>query len=305
MTYENFKQKLLEHLATRLPEETRFEVQRILKNNDLVLDGLLISTPSVNISPTIYLNYYYESYTDGMPFCDVVERILTCYEKYKLESSVDVSFFCDFSKVKDHIIFKLVNLEQNTELLKTVPHVPYLDLAIVFCYFIPSNTCDVLKESASATILIHDSHIAYWDKTPYELLQIAKENTPRIFEPRLYPLSDMIYDMMPALDEEVSSPEKPEMEIPIYVLTNNQKFLGAATLLYHGILEKCAQTLDDDFYIIPSSIHEVLLLPKDCHTSAEDLSSLVREVNENHVAVEEILSNHVYFYNRLTCQIKY
>lgn len=303
MTYETFKTKLLAQLAQMLPEDTHFEVQRILKNNHLVLDGLLISTPSVNVSPTIYLNYYYETYTDGVPFCDIAERIVACYEKYKLDNSVDVSFFCDFAKVKDYIIFKLVNLEQNTELLQDIPHIPYLDLAIVFCYFLPSGTCDALEESASATILIHNSHMGYWGTCAEDLLQIAKENTPRLFEPQLHPLSDMVLDLISPLDENGMSPDDFALDIPVYVLTNNRKFLGAATLLYHGILEKCAQTLDDDFYIIPSSIHEVLLLPSGIGSSAEDLTALVRDVNENHVAIEEILSNHVYFYNRFERQI--
>lgn len=94
------------------------------------------------------------------------------------------------------------------------------------------------------------------------------------------------------------------LEPPIYVLTNQLKFFGASVLLYRDILKKCSDLFKDDFYLIPSSIHEVIALPKELVSSRENLNALIQEVNREHVAPEEILSDHFYFYNYSTGQLQ-
>ena len=98
MTYESFKQELIQMLSVHLSADTSFQVQQILKNNGLRLDGLSISTPEVNISPTIYLNYYYEQYQSGTSLDSIADKILACYHRYRMEESIDLSFFENFCK---------------------------------------------------------------------------------------------------------------------------------------------------------------------------------------------------------------
>lgn len=297
MTYEKFIQEIPILLTKYLPEDTTLKVRPVLKNNNLVFEGLLITTPSVNISPTIYLNPYYELYQDGFTLSEICEMIAECYKDSKIDGSVDTSFFEDFSQVKEHIVCKLINVDLNRTLLKQVPYIAYLDLAIVFCYFIPGEKNELASEDVNATILIHHNHLKLWDITTDDLFHLAMENTPRIFPGRIVPMSQLLLE----LEEDVPCDT---LEPPIYVLTNQLKFFGASVLLYRDILKKCSDLFKDDFYLIPSSIHEVIALPKELVSSRENLNALIQEVNREHVAPEEILSDHFYFYNYSTGQLQ-
>ncbi len=304
MTYENFKNELLSLLESHLPEEAELQVQPVLKNNNLTLDGLTIAIPSVNISPTIYLDYYYELYEDGKSMAEVCELVLNSYHTYRFEESVDLSFFNDYEKVKDHIIYKLINAGQNQELLSKIPFIPYLDLAIVFCCYLPSDFSPFNDEHSNGTILIHHAHMEHWKMTPLELLRVAKANTPSLLEPSIRPLSDFILENM-AETERSAEIDEVDLAFPMYILTNQMQFLGATSLLYQGLLAKCGEILEDDFYIIPSSIHEVLLLPKGSLSARDFIDSMINDVNSTELKQEEVLSDHAYFYNRLTNQVSF
>lgn len=305
MTYESFKQELIQMLSVHLSADTSFQVQQILKNNGLRLDGLSISTPEVNISPTIYLNYYYEQYQSGTSLDSIADKILACYHRYRMEESIDLSFFENFKTVRERIIYKLVNLKQNEALLAEIPFVPYLDLAIVFCYHLDHPATDAKDEAiTNASILIRNSHLDYWHITLTELLTAARHNTPHLLQPTFCPLTQMLAQMqLPDMEDMDLAEQLPDY--PLYLLTNRRQFLGAATILYHDLLKKCADELQSDLLILPSSIHEVLLLPYDGNQSLEECSRIVCQVNEDSVSPEEILSDHVYLFDRRTNQIHY
>lgn len=305
MTYDNFKEQLISMLAERLPRDTRIEVQPILKNNNLSLDGLLLSAPEANISPTIYLNYYYEWYQDGRLLTEICDHIIELYEKNRLDHPIDFAHFGEYDKVKDHIIFKLIHAEKNQELLKDVPFVPYLDFAIVFCYLLPQESCELLQEDVQATILLRDSHIKQWDVSVEEVYARAKENTPRLLEPQMRPISEVVCELFDFGEECGLTEEDLVEQVPLFVLSNTKQFMGAAVMLYPEILEKCADMFAGDFYILPSSIHEVLLFPKNDDFLEEELTQMVRSVNEEHVAVDEVLSDHVYYYEKSSATVNY
>ena len=86
-------------------------------------------------------------------------------------------------------------------------------------------------------------------------------------------------------------------------MTNRQEVNGASVLLYDDVLQTFALKKKTDFYILPSSVHEVLLIPADNQISMSTLSSMVRDVNSSQLAREEILSDHVYYYSLETDQI--
>lgn len=295
MTYEKFIQEVQQLLQARLPQDISLVVQPVLKNNHQVLDGLLFTSPSTNISPTLYLNSYYDSFQQGESLSDICDHICKCYENAKWEEKIDLSFFQDFSKVADSLILKLIHTEKNKELLEQIPHIPYLDLSIVFCYFIPAKTSILHNADTHATILIQNSHLNMWKINTETLYQHAKENTPRLFPTKIFPLTELFGE---TATDSLSSP-------PLYVITNPFQFLGATALLYPDTLSRCEKLIEDDFYIIPSSIHELIVLPQNQASSKEYLTALIQEVNQHHVATEEILSDHPYFYSHNTKKIQF
>jgi len=295
MTYQEFKNNTLHAISTKLGPSYRIALQDIIKNNDTHLDGLTILSENSNISPTIYLNYYYDQYLAGKSLSCIYEDIMLSYREHAPKESIDISFFTDFTKVKNRIVFKLVNYDRNKDLLSKVPHIRYLDLAIIFNCFVESLI------DGYATILIYHHHLSYWNISTEELYHLAMKNTPRLLPYHLQNMNDILVELLnteqPDWMNETFEP------IPMYVLSNISKLHGSGCILYEDLLFQISQSLDSDFYILPSSIHEVLLIPVEHANSYAELSSMVREINNTQLSREEVLSDRVYFYSRHTGKV--
>ena len=211
MTYQEFKQTIVYAISNKLGSDFRVSLQDIIKNNDTHLDGLTILSKGSNISPTIYLNYYYDQYLSGKSLSSVQDDILLSYHKNVPKENIDISFFTDFAKVKTRIIFKLVNYDRNKELLSKVPHVRYLDLAIVFNCFVNST------EEGYATILIHHHHLSFWNISTDELYNLAMKNTPHLLQYQLQNMSDVILNLF--FEDESQIPQDSIPDFPMYVLS--------------------------------------------------------------------------------------
>ena len=258
-----------------------------------------------NISPTIYLNHYYEAYESGETTLRcIVDDVLDTYERNRVNQSVDMRFFMDYESIKDRIIFKLIHAERNEEMLKDIPNIRYLDFAIVF-------QCLISDEMfGNATIMIHNAHLKIWEITTEELYQNALLNTPRLQRYDIKSMRDVLCEMM-RLEElegkQIIDKEEYLRELqdatPMYVLSNRTRVQGASCILYPDILEDFAAAIRSDFYILPSSIHEVILLPAQGDEDEEALEKMVREVNETQVEREEVLSDSVYYFNRKTGEL--
>lgn len=300
MTYEQFKQRLIADLSKFFPDGTQLSIRPFSHNNQVILDGLIILETGSNISPTIYLNHYYEKYLNGSSFSALQSQILHYYYDHRSICSVDTSFFTCFENVRSRIVYKLIHYEKNKELLKEVPHFPYLDLAIVFYYLVQESPCQ------STSIPIFNHHLNLWNISKDTLLFLARKNTPSLMASCCSSLSDLflpVLDLLPASEHQ--TPLKPPASdlVPMYVLTNQQRVNGACCILYQDVLRQISQQLNDNLYILPSSIHEVILIPASTTENPQELSRIVQEINQTEVAPEEVLSDCVYHYNRCSDQI--
>lgn len=290
-------QKFIENVKNHLQEELQLKVHvyPVLKNNGTVYDGMVIMDPVLNISPTIYLNPYYHRYLDGVSMEDIYEDILKTYHDNLPLEDFDISIFTDYEKAKERIIMKLVNARKNKELLRQVPHILIYDLAIVFLCSVSELMNDY------ATILIYNHHMNQWEKTPEDLYDIAKVNTIQLLPPRL----DNLHDIFEHITEE-SLPFLEDLNCSI--LTNVLRIHGATCMVYPNLLEEISEVYEDNLVIIPSSIHEVLIIPEknmgEDH-SLENFTPLIQEVNETQLRDSEVLSDHAYLYNKNSKEITY
>ena len=290
MTYQEFKQYIIQHVTCELGSSATVSIQDIVKNNNTHLDGLTVFCPGQNLSPTVYLTYYFDQYQKGQPLSDVLSAILAIYQETPSVSSIDISFFTSYEKVRERIVFKLINYEKNRELLSDVPHFRYLDLAIVFNCLIHTD------QTGTATILIRHQHLSLWNITDDDLYALAISNTPKLLP---YDLRNMSEVLLELLGTDAPLPDElQENEFPMYMLSNRARLNGSGCILYQDLLQSFAEHLASDFYILPSSIHEVLLIPASDNSSPEELNAMVREVNASQLTREEVLSDHVYFYSR-------
>ena len=177
-----------------------------------------------------------------------------------------------------------MNQEANKDLLKEVPYEAYLDMAIVFYVLLEVNTYGM------ASMLIKDEHLAMWNVTAEEICRRAYENTGKLLPYEL--------KTMKAVIQELTDTESENKEDVMYVLSNRSRSYGAAAILYKGRLEGIGEYLKEDYYVLPSSVHEVIIIPQSAAPGQEELSDLVTEINTTQVDAEEVLSNHAYYYDR-------
>ena len=171
MEYYEFMEKVKDQLQRLAEEGVCIKLQKIQKNNGILLKGVSILKNVENIFSTIYLDSFFARYQNGETVETIAREIMDLYQIYRIEEPIDPDFYCDFSNVWDHIVCKVINYEKNRELLKNIPYLRYLDLAIVFY-------CRIQDEQiGKGTILIHNSHLKLWSITDSELSESAKYNT--------------------------------------------------------------------------------------------------------------------------------
>lgn len=294
----DFAEMVSRAVSEKLGERHQVKLQEVIKNNGVVLQGLVILSECQNLSPTIYLNYFLEAYRAGTPLARVVEEVLKIYEEDTPKTSVNMDFFRDFDAVRSGICYKLINRERNRMLLERIPHIDFLDLSICFFYAYRDEAV------GSGSILIHNNHVDMWGCSTELLVKLAQENTRRIFPWELHDMEELLKDWIDEERAEENSPAPEDGHVPLRVLCNAQRTGGAACMIYPGVLSQLAEREADDLYILPSSIHEVIIMPAREADDVGRLLDMVREINGTQVAPEEVLSDNLYFYDRLANRVE-
>jgi hypothetical protein len=298
MTKEEFAREMRDRIQDEMGDGYEVKIQHVTKNNGVELTGLMVNDPTQNVAPTIYLDSMYEDVVRGdRSIADCAEIATGSIRNGMPSQKIDMGFFTDWEQVKDKVCFRLVNAEANREMLSVVPHEDFKDLAVTFFY--PFEHDEIGKGS----ILIRNEHLQKWGVTEKELMEAARVNTPKLFPPRCVPMEDVLLQLMSHAPEGGAElPERPfrEEALPMHVLTNGDRTYGAGVMMYDDYLAKVAEAAGCDLYVIPSSLHELIVLPRDGEMKGEMLRNLVREVNETQVDPQERLSYNVYEYDRQT-----
>ena len=297
MNYETFKRSLLEALRAQAGEEVSFYTEAVPKNNGIVREGLILKKRGSSVVPAVSLEELYER-MDGQPvdYEELAERLLAiCHEETSwIEDQLED--FHDFGRASGHIFARVINAGLNEKQLEQIPHEKILDLAIV-CYYV------LEKQDGASTVLIDNRILEYWDITSEQLLAIGKANTARKIPASLFHIDDLIrlleeeryMQYAPALNE--------DEKLPLYVMTNTEKYYGAYALFYPGLQRHVADVLNTSFYILPSSIHETILVPDSGQYTPQELQEIVKSANRTVVEQKEFLSDSVYYYDRDTCTV--
>lgn len=280
MTINDFAGEIRDNLLKEVEGIEEIRVKNVLKNNSVYLMALIIVEENSNISPTIYMEQFYDLYQDGEPIKEITEKVKEKYFLSRIEQRVDFGFVQCWDKIKSLVAYRVINVELNQELLKKIPHKEVMDLAKVFY---------ISLECASGSILIDYDLCKKWNVDINDLLRVAEENTPRISPAQLKSIKEVIEEMVGH-----------KMDIPdeLYVLSNEKRIFGAATMFYPESMELVAEKLQSSFYILPSSIHELVIVPVAKGDSVCELRTMVEEVNNTDVDAVDILGNNVYYYDQ-------
>lgn len=322
MNFKEFQKQVMKGLKERQPK-LRIQPARIVKNNDIVRRGVSISEEGSNIAPTLYLEELFQEYKDGRPLQSIVGQVLLSYEKSRVQESIRMDFFLEYKQVRSRIVYRLVNYHKNKTRLQTIPHIRFLDMAVIFA-------CTLLNDGiGNASIVVSREHMHMWQVDTQELLAAAVENTPRYHRLSLRDMAEVLQDllqeqagtevtegnnveepfcgepdagewrrlMQEELEEELLGESR---DCPLYVMGSHDKQFGAGTILYPNALADFAKEMGQNLFILPCSVHEVILVPDSGREDPLQLQQMVAEVNRTQLDAEDILSDSVYYYDRET-----
>lgn len=328
MNYGEFKQELKEGITNKLKQhyDSVYVIPKKAKKVNRELDSFMILTNGKKMFPTIYPERAYDRYQEiyddinrkglednpmEIVLDETYDFIKESIERLPEELKIDN---IDSTKLADNVTLKLINTEQNKELLENVPYKEFEDLSIIYSW-----TIGMKREGVYSAIVTNDMAEGV-GLNEEELYQRACENTKRLFPTEIRSMADVITDMMlkeiiDSMSEDITEAidgesmeefqeniiaeimeESEDKPYPMYVITNREKYYGAVEMLFHENLDKVSEIFHDDLYILPSSINEVIAVPaKDCNV--EELADMVEVINREQIALEERLSNQVYFYD--------
>lgn len=300
MDYNDFIAEIRKGVQNRMGGTYDIDIHKVTKNNGHVLDGLTITRKEDNLSPTILLNSYFQQYEDGMMMKEIVTEICASYyinfKNISEEITIDLR---DLNAVKDIIACNLISRHGNELLLSDIPSTSYLDLEIVY-YLIISK-----EKDSQITALIHNEHMKIWNVTTKEIHELAKTNTEKLLPAIIVPIEEVLCDLFRQCVKEGNDlcdlyfriDQRDRLEKPLFVSKNSTGQNGAVTILYEGVLEKFSKEMEADIIIIPSSIHEMLLLPLMDELDLNELREVVSTINST-VEAEDVLSDNIYVYYR-------
>lgn len=306
-TYERFEEKLLIRLNARYGDEYAIEVKETIKNNDQIHHGLIIRKQGINIAPTIYIDAFYDSYINGKTFASICDDIDYIYKRHCIEQDYNISNISDYTWVKNRLGIKLINRDMNRKRLSDIPYVSFADLAIVFEIIIED------KRLSNGSIMINNSLLDVWNISIDTLKSDAISNAKTLHPPFMMDIVDSIIDDYRKNHDDGTPFAAKEIEeyemhlnmfrddlIHIMVLTNDVKYYGASVIAYPGMLEEIGESVGTDYIVIPSSVHEVIIITAEDGRTPEEISLMVMEVNQTNVSPEEVLASHCYKYHKAT-----
>ena len=282
MDFEEFKNEIKDRIKEFLSdkfEDAAVSLSDVIKNNGMKLTGIVIKEPESNVAPTIYIDSFFKDYENGRGLDDILQNIADIRDQNELDRPFDTNAVTDLKKVQDRVTLKLVNKDANKDLLSKRPHTDIGDLSYVY-------QID-LKEmmGKGATTPVTNALMERYGIDIHTLHQLAEKNTPRIDPPEMF-----------RMEEKFGMPYDPDEKPMMMVITNHSNVNGASAITFPGVREQVAEQLDtDNFYILPSSVHETIAVPNTGDKAElENLKDMVKAVNASEVDQDERLPDNVY-----------
>jgi hypothetical protein len=279
------------------------ETNDVQKNNGLMLNGITIRTEGCMVSPVIYTNAMYEH---DLTVEEAAEKIMEIYEEHKDRmKDFDVNAIQQFDAVKDKIIARVISKDRNKFIINSCPYAQFGDLIVTFAIFVEQNP------GGTASIKITNEMMNSWKVNLAQLIEAAYKNTSKLFPLQVSAISEILKETMddacelpPEMKAELEA-ELASQSSPMYVVTNTSKYFGAYFITDREALVKVASEIKDNrFFILPSSVHELVIVPESQIQDASDLTTMVKEVNATQVAPDEVLADNVYSFDAKTEELR-
>ena len=302
MEFEEFKAAIADNIRELLPEELTgitVDLHTMTKNNDTKYASLKVTHKEANIVQQINLEDCFRQYRSGTSLDRILQGLAEVCAQKEMPNHFDAEQVTDLEQHRDKIRPQLINASMNRKLLEQCPHILIEDLAVVFYMDLSSSGDERL------TIPVHNSLAANWGMDAETLYSLAVKNLESggsVF----MPITDVLAELLSSEnmadfcksheDTKITPKEGSPLKTDIFVLTNHDRFCGAAMILVPNVMKTVVRRIGEGFYAIPSSIHEFLVIPASTDMTVPELNAMIQNVNITAVIPEERLSCHAYRY---------
>lgn len=290
MDFEKFAANVQEDLFKTLSgvfPNVSVELTQVSKLQGQSYHGLAIKHDDAAITPSINLDQFYALYENGATYEDALQK-LTDFAVISLSQTpaINVDALKDYGQMKQHLTIQMVGAGSNADKLSTIPHRIMEDMAMVYRFSFGEIS------GGLASTVVTNQMLENYGITEEQLHQDALDAVQKNDPLSIRNMDEIMYEMT---DGFMGSQDDPQS--PIWVATNASRFNGAAVISYPDFMDMASEQLKGNFYILPSSIHEVLMIPDSFGARAQDLKTMVSAVNESEVRAEEKLTDNVYHYD--------
>ena len=278
MQYTEFKKRVMNEITPALPinlRECELKLEAVDKLGS-TYDGLIIIRKDTNVRPVANLNQFYKCIERGDCFEDVMEKIVDTLTMTPPTPVTDSAWIANYECAKDKLFIRLSNAERNKKIIDRSPHKIIGDLALTVHILVSTN-------GGMSCGLVDNDLLKHYGITEDELFYDAMISSPEVLPLDIIAIADLGFEDMLAV-------------------TNKQKLNGASAIFYTGVLDKLAERLGGNLIILPSSIHETIVIPDMGNYS--ELIEIVKAVNGDTVAPSEQLSNNIYRYDAVSHEIE-
>lgn len=304
MNFEEFINTIKDTIKEYLPEDYRDAEVNILENRKLNTNytGLTVTREGDTLAPTINLNNLFDSYSKHPEhsITAVMQEVASVIQH--TPETFDIGRIMDYDRVKKNLFMRLSAAEKNKDLLEHAPHIRKEDLAITFHIMLDQS------DKGTATTMINDNMMEAYGIDLDQLYQDALLNSPVICPAQIENMGEALSRMM--IEDMKSAGAPPEViqemekdlkesnkDNPMTIITNDRLVDGASAVFYPGVMDLVGERMQGDYFILPSSVHETLVVPDDGRVSLQELTDMVKEVNMTQVNPEDQLTDQVYHYD--------
>ncbi len=296
MDFETYRDSLAEDVREKLEGKTgekySVEVHTIDKMNESY-EALTVKPENSAVGVNISATALYEQVQQGEPYESIADKAAFIVET-ALENRPDFNLdeLTDYDKMKQTLAMEVVSAERNADLLERVPHRNIEDMAVVYRFVLNDD------ESGRGTILVTNKMLENYGVSADQLHEDAMKNAPEIKPAIIRGMSEVLGQQMGVEDLAAIGLDIPPEEEMMFVATVEGNIHGAGVIAYQDFMEKASERVGGgDFFILPSSVHELLIVPDNGTMDLKHLEDMVKEVNATTVDPVDQLTDSVYHYD--------
>lgn len=245
---------------------------------------------------SVRVDEVYKAYHEGAKLNAIVNYISNDVLHAKNYNIYDkTKTLIDYDTAKSRLFVRLLNCDRNSDILKNVVHKTLGDIALTVCAIVDN------RENLISTKILK-SMVEKWRKTETDIFNEALENTYRATPPRIYKWEGVLCDESYAgesfmNDEDICDLDK---SFSGNILSTTRKTNGAVAVFLPGVAERIAELLDSDFYMVFTSIHEVMIHSTGSGVDPKDLKLVLQDTLRKVTPSSDYLTEKIYKYNRRT-----